>query len=182
MTHAATAAGPAVDVAALYRSHGHLVWRRARRILGNDDDATDAVQEIFARLWEEPAAFRGESTVSTFLYAVTTNHCLTVLRTRGTRQRILVEQIAPQTTFTVPGVNFDTVAIRAVLAAVDPALAEVAVAHYVDEMSQDAIAAARGVSRRKISDMLARFTEAAQAVSKNVSKDVSNDVLKESVT
>ena len=154
----------AFDVAGLYRSHGHLVWRRARRILGSDDDATDAVQDIFARLWADPTSFRGQSKATTFLYAVTTNHCLTVLRNRGTRQRILDDKVAPEQAFSVPGVDLDNVAVRAVLAQVDAELADVAVAHFVDERSQDDIAAERGVSRRKVSELLARFAAAAKAL------------------
>jgi RNA polymerase sigma factor (sigma-70 family) len=152
-----------LDVAALYKSHGHLVWRRARRILGSDDDATDAVQDIFARLWRDPSVFRGASQPTTFLYAVTTNHCLTVLRNRSTRQRLLDDKVAPQQPFSVPGVDLDTVAIRAVLAAVDEDLATVAIAHFVDERSQDDLAAERGVSRRKIGELLSRFAAVAQA-------------------
>jgi RNA polymerase sigma-70 factor, ECF subfamily len=154
----------ALDVAGLYRSHGHLVWRRARRILGNDDDATDAVQDIFARLWSDPTAFRGTARASTFLYAVTTNHCLTVLRNRRTRSRLIDERVAPEMVFSVPGINLDNVAIRDVIAAVDLELAEVAIAHFVDERSQDDIAQERGVSRRKVSELLARFATAAQAL------------------
>lgn len=163
MTPAPAPAEVALDVAALYRTHGHVVWRRARRILGNDEDATDAVQDIFARLWSGPSAFRGMAKPSTFLYAVTTNHCLTVLRNRRTRARLLEQRVAPEQVFSVPGVNLDDVAIRAVLAAVDVELASVAIAVYVDERSQDDVALECGISRRKVSELLARFAAAAQA-------------------
>jgi RNA polymerase sigma-70 factor (ECF subfamily) len=152
------------DIERLYKSHGHLVWRRARRILGNDEDATDAVQQIFIGLLQRPEAFAGRSSATTFLYAVTTHHCLTTLRNRNNRQRILHDQLKPTAVFSVPGTTLDTVALRHVLDTIDDDTATAAVHHHCDEMSQDAIAAQMGVSRRQVQKLLAQFAAAAARV------------------
>jgi len=34
----------------LYRRHGHLVFRRARWLLGSDDDARDVTQDVFLQM------------------------------------------------------------------------------------------------------------------------------------
>ena len=66
----------------LYREHGHMVFRRARHILGDEEEAKDIVQDLFTQL-ARGAAFDGRSLVTTFLYAATTNLCLTRLRDSG---------------------------------------------------------------------------------------------------
>ena len=38
----------------LYRSHGHLVLRRARTLLGSESDAQEALQEVFASVLRAP--------------------------------------------------------------------------------------------------------------------------------
>jgi len=40
-------AAAGLDVEALYRTYGHSVLRRARQILGNEDDAAEVLQELF---------------------------------------------------------------------------------------------------------------------------------------
>src|SRR5438132_1370697 len=42
----------------LYRSHGHVVLRRARLLLGNEADAQEALQEVFAALLRAPQDLR----------------------------------------------------------------------------------------------------------------------------
>ena len=83
---------PHVDarsVESIYRAHGHVVLRRARRILGSEDDARDVLQEIFASIIDKGPSFRGESSITTWLYSATTNACLNRLRNEKTRSKAL---------------------------------------------------------------------------------------------
>lgn len=75
-----------LDVEALYRNYGHSVLRRARQILGNEADAGDVLQEIFAGLVARPGQFDRRSALSTFLYAVTTHACRRRARGRVARR------------------------------------------------------------------------------------------------
>jgi len=53
----------------------------ARRLLNNEAEAEDAAQEAMLKLWRAAPKWRaGEAKVSTWLYRVTTNHCLDLLR------------------------------------------------------------------------------------------------------
>ncbi|MFZ5482572.1 MAG: RNA polymerase sigma factor, partial [Myxococcota bacterium] len=61
---------PALDVPALYRRYGDLVYGRCRTLLRNEADAQDAVQEIFLKLHRYKDSFRGESSPSTWLYRI----------------------------------------------------------------------------------------------------------------
>lgn len=147
-----------------YRAHASRVLRRARSILGNDEDARDALQEIFTRLSERPDLFRGQSAVTTFLYAVTTHHCLNALRNRNNRLRLISLHApdASDASVAPAAPAADTVAAaRQVLSRVEPALAEVAVYFFFDRMTYDEIAGVMSCSRRHVADLLERFRESA---------------------
>ncbi len=75
------------DVAAfsrLVQDHSALVYRVSLRMLGADD-AQDASQEIWVRVWRNIGKFRGESAFGTWLYRVTVNTCLSFRRKRSRR-------------------------------------------------------------------------------------------------
>lgn len=67
--------------AALVSAHFPRVYRLCRRTLGDDAEAEDAAQEIFLKLWAQPAAWSPEGArFTTWLYRVTTNACIDRLR------------------------------------------------------------------------------------------------------
>ena len=63
----------------LVQEHSGLVYRVALRILGVED-AQDASQEVWIRVWRNIDNFRGDSAFSTWLYRITVNTCLSVRR------------------------------------------------------------------------------------------------------
>lgn len=58
----------------------------ARRLTGNEEDASDVVQEAYLRAWRGIGKFRGEAQFSTWLYRITANAAASHLRKRR-RQR-----------------------------------------------------------------------------------------------
>jgi RNA polymerase sigma factor (sigma-70 family) len=155
---AQTRAAPNEDrVALCYREHGHVVLRRARAILGDEEEARDVVQEIFMSLLDRPEQFDGRSHITTWLYAVTTNACFTRLRNHRTRQRLINEQPAP---ISAAGASAETTTlVRQWLEQLPDELAAVAVYAFVDGMTQQEIADQIGGSRRRVSDLLKRIEE-----------------------
>jgi RNA polymerase sigma-70 factor (ECF subfamily) len=77
------------EVAALYERYAHVVFRRCRSILGNDEDAHDAVQETFAKVIRHAEEFRGQASPLTWMYRISTNHCLNQIRNRAGRRNKL---------------------------------------------------------------------------------------------
>jgi RNA polymerase sigma-70 factor (ECF subfamily) len=69
----------------LVRAHSSLVYRVALRMLGNED-AQDASQEVWVRVWRSIQSFRGESAFSTWLYRITVNTCLSVRQKEARRE------------------------------------------------------------------------------------------------
>ena len=78
-----------ISVEQMYRQHGHVVLRRARRLLGNEDEAREVLQELFTSLVARPDGFAGRSAVTTWLYGATTNLCLNRLRNANSRALLM---------------------------------------------------------------------------------------------
>ena len=68
----------------LVRAYSDLVYRGAARMVGSED-AQDAAQEVWVRVWANIKSFRGESAFSTWLYRITVNTCLSVQRKESRR-------------------------------------------------------------------------------------------------
>ncbi len=76
------------------------VYKLARRMLADPDEAADATQEVFIRVMRSVVGFRGEAAFGTWLHRVTVNVCLTTLRKR-TRNR-QAGLVAGRTPFALP--------------------------------------------------------------------------------
>jgi len=59
----------------------------ALRILGKDD-AQDASQEVWVRVWKNIRNFRGESAFTTWLYRITVNTCLSLRQKEARREEL----------------------------------------------------------------------------------------------
>jgi RNA polymerase sigma-70 factor (ECF subfamily) len=146
---------------ALYALYGPMVLRRARAMLGDEHAAHDAAQEIFERALRGWAEFRAESSPVTWLYRATTNHCLNLLRD-GARHSAALDQLSHGAREAIHAGLDERLTLRTVLDRVPPALREIAVYYYLDQLSHDEIARICGVSRRTVGNRLVEFHEAAR--------------------
>ena len=64
----------------LYRRHGSAVLQIARGIMGNEQDAEDAVQEVFVRVLGKIGQFRSEASFSSWIRVLAANVCRDTLR------------------------------------------------------------------------------------------------------
>jgi RNA polymerase sigma-70 factor (ECF subfamily) len=72
----ATSTGlPDHDFAAIYAAHVKPVYYLALRLLGDAARAEDATHDVFLKAWRNYDRFRGDSSVRTWLYRITLNHC-----------------------------------------------------------------------------------------------------------
>ncbi|MDM0023547.1 RNA polymerase sigma factor [Variovorax saccharolyticus] len=67
----------------IMRRHNQLLFRTARSILRNDDDAEDALQDAYLRAWQAMGSFRDDARLSTWLARIVINESLGRLRRRG---------------------------------------------------------------------------------------------------
>jgi len=68
-----------MDIDRLYRLYGPMVLRRCRRLLRDEDQALDAMQDVFAQLLQHRDHLRDQYP-SSLLYRMATNLCLNRLR------------------------------------------------------------------------------------------------------
>ena len=70
-----------IDIAAWYEKYGPMVIRRCRTLLRSNDEAMDAVQDVFINLLKAEKRLSG-AFPSSLLYTMATNVCLNRLRAR----------------------------------------------------------------------------------------------------
>lgn len=68
--------------ALLATRHQHQIYRLALRMMGNEHEAEEVLQEAFLHAWEKLPAFRGEAAFSSWLYRIASNSALMRLRRR----------------------------------------------------------------------------------------------------
>jgi len=145
------------EIEAVYRRHGHVVLRRARELLRDDQEAREVVQELFVALLDDPAQYAGRSTITTWLYSATVHACLKRIRDRKTRARLLAAEVIRTDGRSAAPRAERLAAVREVLIRAPTELAQIAVYAYVDEMTHDEIARIVGCSRRQIGNLLERL-------------------------
>lgn len=80
---------------ALVEKYQAMAYSQALRMVGNPDDAADATQDAFLNAWRALPGFQGQSSFSTWLYRLTSNACIDLLR-RSKRRPTLSITVADE--------------------------------------------------------------------------------------
>ena len=91
----AVAAGDARATEYLVRTHSGPLLAAARRLLNNEEDARDALQEAFVSVFKNINSFSGQSSLSTWLHRIIINHALMKLRARKRKPEASIEDLLP---------------------------------------------------------------------------------------
>ncbi|MBI4380098.1 MAG: RNA polymerase sigma factor [candidate division NC10 bacterium] len=81
---------------AIFRQHVTKVYRQAFKLIGNEAETEEVVQEVFLAVHQKVKTFRGESVFSTWLYRLTTNVALSRLRKRKRTKEVLLDDYLPR--------------------------------------------------------------------------------------
>jgi RNA polymerase sigma-70 factor (ECF subfamily) len=156
----------AIDVEQLYRRYSPMVLRRCRRLLQNEEQAVDAMQDVFVRLLTHKDRLHG-GYPSSLLYRIATNVCLNMIRDRKSGRTDADEDILnriaccdEQETRTLAGVILERLFGRE-----KPSTREMAVLHFVDGMTYREVARETKLSvsgvRKRLRDFRARALASA---------------------
>src|SRR5262245_52807905 len=85
--------GPAFEE--LLRTHSGRLLAVTRRLLSNDEDARDAVQDAFLSAFRSIDRFDGQASLGTWLHRIAVNAALTKLRTRRRHPEKRIEDLLP---------------------------------------------------------------------------------------
>ena len=153
-----------IDVEAVSRRYGPMVLRRCRRLLGDEQEALDACQDVFVRIVQRRARLDGRYP-SSLLYRIATNVCLNRLRDRRrapvTRDEAVLYEIARAEE---PGAASDARLLLDRLFGRHPESSRtIAVLHYVDGLTLEEVAEEIGMSvsgvRKRLRVLRASLTE-----------------------
>ena len=84
------------------RQYQNMVYRTALHALGSPQDADDAVQEVFLRLFRYKEPFAGEEHLRRWLLRVTVNYCRDVLKSPWRKRRVSWEELPETPVFDQP--------------------------------------------------------------------------------
>jgi RNA polymerase sigma-70 factor (ECF subfamily) len=92
---AALRAGDLTTFERIIREQGPVLLAVARRLLGNDDEAREAVQDAFVSAFRSCSRFEGASRISTWLHRIVVNSCLMRLRTHRRTVEVSLDEWLP---------------------------------------------------------------------------------------
>jgi RNA polymerase sigma-70 factor (ECF subfamily) len=79
----------------LVRTHGGRMLAVARRLLGSEEDAKDAIQDAFISAFKNIGTFEGGSRLATWLHRIAINAALMKLRMRQRKNEQPIEPLLP---------------------------------------------------------------------------------------
>ncbi len=136
----------AIDVEDYYRRFGPMVLRQCRRLLKDEEQAVDAMQDTFVQLLKSQARLRDEAPAS-LLYRMATHTCLNRLRTLKRRPETRDEELLLR----IAGAEVErpTLArlrLGRIFSQTRESTRTIAVLHLLDGMTLEEVAAEVGLS------------------------------------
>jgi RNA polymerase sigma-70 factor, ECF subfamily len=120
------------------------VFRLAFSMVQNQAQAEDLAQEVFLKIWRHLASYRSGASLSSWIYAITRNTCLTELKKRAryptlSLQQPEMEQAADsipalQSTDRPSGMDMD---VQTMLAELPPKYRQVITLYYLEQRSYE---------------------------------------------
>ncbi|MBE7500628.1 MAG: RNA polymerase sigma factor [Verrucomicrobiales bacterium] len=139
------------------------VFRLAVSMLRNETAAEDVTQDIFLKVWKALPGYQGAAALSTWLYAIARNTCLTELKRRSHRPTVSLDAPefdgageslpALQTTDPEGGVELD---VQALLVRLPEKYRRVVTLFYLEQKSYEEVAALLGLPLGTVKTFLFR--------------------------
>ncbi|MGF1508923.1 MAG: RNA polymerase sigma factor [Myxococcota bacterium] len=151
-----------VEVEDWYRRYGPMVLRRCRRMLADEEQAQDAMHDVFVQLLRRKNELTPDAP-SSLLFRIATNVCLNRIRSRKrkpeTSDEVLLEQLASLDEQEARVGATHTLA--RLFAKEAPSTATVAVLHLVDGMTHEEVSREVGLSVSAVRKRLRKLKTAA---------------------
>jgi RNA polymerase sigma-70 factor (ECF subfamily) len=149
-------------LADLYAKYSPAIYAHCRRFLQSPAAARDATQEAFVRVIARGVVLPREEEALRYLYRVSTNVCLNLLREHNVHTRAVPSLAANASHVTSAESGFaDREFVMAVMDECGEGGAKVAIMHYLDGMSQVEIAEVLGITRRTVFNRLRKMARIA---------------------
>jgi RNA polymerase sigma-70 factor, ECF subfamily len=140
------------DIGFLYSEYGKFVYNIALRMLYNRTDAEDVMQEVFIKLQEKAGSFKGNSSIKTFMYRITANQCIDLIR----KQRSLAKRAEASAEVYRPASQENSMLLDSLLQTLSEKHRAVVLLYEIAGCSQKEISAAMNMSTGTIKSILSR--------------------------
>lgn len=153
------------ELKVLYDRYAPVLQHRCNSILRDPEAARDAVQETFAKVIRNADTFRAQSSPLTWMYKISTNHCLNQIRNRNTRQGKLDthrEELAGEQAEHGGEAAHDHARLLALLDGVDEQTRQCVVHTYFDDCTREEVASLVGISVPTVRKRVQSFLDHAR--------------------
>jgi RNA polymerase sigma-70 factor (ECF subfamily) len=139
------------------------IFHLAYSMIGNETQAEDVAQEVLLRIWKGLAGYHGGASLSTWIYTITRNTCLTELKRRARHPTISLDEPdfavamervpALQSRDPESGLETD---VRQMLSQLPEKYQQVITLFYLEQKSYEEVAALLGVPLGTVKTFLYR--------------------------
>lgn len=94
----------------LYEQYGHKVYQKCLTMTGDSEEAHDHTQDIFLKVFTKLGDFQQRSSLSTWLFSITHNHCVDTIKRRNRyKTESLTTQLSEHAETSLPETDEDHV-------------------------------------------------------------------------
>ncbi|MEN8929285.1 MAG: RNA polymerase sigma factor [Flavobacteriales bacterium] len=72
----------------IYHKYSKLVYNLSLNYLQNTEDAQEATQDVFVKVHSKIEGFNNKSSLKTWIYRITVNHCLDMIKSKNRKYRL----------------------------------------------------------------------------------------------
>jgi RNA polymerase sigma-70 factor (ECF subfamily) len=137
------------DFRTILAQYQDKVYRLACGMLGNGAEAEDAAQETFVRVWKGLGKFRGESSISTWIFTIARRTCLDALKAR--KPNVCLSEFVEK-----PVREKEVLDVDALLQGLPERAREAVVMFYLEDRSYEEVARTMGVPMGTVKTLLFR--------------------------
>ena len=150
----------------LFLSEYNRMYKAAYILLGDEDEAKDVVQDIFAKLWDGTVSIKEESQ-RTFLLTCVRNRCLNIIAQRQTHQEV-IRFLTPEA---IDSEAYDEEIVDAVNRYVDerltPQTSRIIKMHFNEDQSYKEISNSLGISLSAVNKHIVQGLRKLRSTFKN---------------
>lgn len=160
----------------LYRKYADKVYRKCITLLKDQGLAEDATQEIFVKIMLSLANFNEKAQFSTWVYSITYNFCIDIIRKQKKTKNLFVDDIerAPDVADEIPDEFLRSMEVKRLKIVLDTIPTDdhaILLMKYQDDMSIKDIAEGMGKTESAVKMKIKRAKEKAQFVYKEKFKN-----------
>ena len=158
------------------------VFRLACTMMRNETQAEDVAQDVFVKIWKALPGYHGRASLSTWIYTITRNTCLTELKKRTTRPTVSLHEpemeaaadriAALQTTDAEAGAERD---VAALLAQLPERYRQVITLFYLEQKAYAEVAGMLGIPLGTVKTLIFRAKKELLRIGTREARDFSSE-------